>query len=523
MALVLADRVKETTTSTGTGTITLAGAATGYQSFSVIGNGNTTYYTISGGSEWEVGIGTYTASGTTLSRNTVLASSNANALVSFSAGTKEVICTYPAGKAIAAGVGNFTDQFDGTFSSGVVIDNLSGNGRISVGGTNGIKFYNGGVGGTLLGEVLNNGVWDFNGNITAGVGTPIGGSTNPLVSANGAANNYVQVLCHNDTNGTSSSADIAAYPHNGTDASGWIDMGITSQTYNDAAYSVTGANEGYLFMSAPSGSSTTGNLVICTDSTGTANDIQFYTGGFSQGKSAPKMVIKGATGNVGIDVANPTATLHLAAGTTAANTAPLKFTSGTVQTTAEAGTLEYAGKVFFGTGEASQRGVISNEQFVILTSNYTTPVGTNNTLKQAFNATANGALTVAGSTTYLFECLLNLSAMSSSSGNFQFGLGGTATYTRVAYMAIANKTALTVQTASSHTFGTAATAVVISASNTTTTGYALIRGSLVIGTGGTIIPSIAHSVAAASVVQAGSYFKLTPIGTNTVTTVGNWS
>jgi hypothetical protein len=108
MALVLADRVKETTTSTGTGTITLAGAATGYQSFSVIGNGNTTYYTISGGSEWEVGIGTYTASGTTLSRNTVLASSNANALVSFSAGTKEVICTYPAGKAIAAGTGNFT-------------------------------------------------------------------------------------------------------------------------------------------------------------------------------------------------------------------------------------------------------------------------------------------------------------------------------------------------------------------------------------------------------------------------------
>lgn len=151
MALVLADRVKETTTSTGTGTITLAGAATGYQSFSVIGNGNTTYYTISGGSEWEVGIGTYTASGTTLSRNTVLASSNANALVSFSAGTKEVICTYPAGKAIAAGTGNFTDQFDGTFSSGVVIDNLSGTGRISVGGTNGIKFYNGGVGGHTTG------------------------------------------------------------------------------------------------------------------------------------------------------------------------------------------------------------------------------------------------------------------------------------------------------------------------------------------------------------------------------------
>lgn len=98
MAFVLADRVKETTTTTGTGTVTLLGASTGYQSFSAIGNGNNTYYTIAGqtGSEWEVGIGTYTSSGTTLSRDTVLASSNAGAKVVFSAGTKDVFVTYPA-------------------------------------------------------------------------------------------------------------------------------------------------------------------------------------------------------------------------------------------------------------------------------------------------------------------------------------------------------------------------------------------------------------------------------------------
>lgn len=102
MALVLADRVKETTTTTGTGTITLAGASTGYQSFSVVGNGNTTYYTISGqtGSEWEVGIGTYTSSGTTLARTTVLASSNSGNLVNFSAGTKDVYVVYPSGKSV---------------------------------------------------------------------------------------------------------------------------------------------------------------------------------------------------------------------------------------------------------------------------------------------------------------------------------------------------------------------------------------------------------------------------------------
>jgi hypothetical protein len=98
MALVLADRVKETTTTTGTGTVTLAGASTGFQSFAVIGNGNTTYYTIAGQgtSEWEVGVGTYTSSGTTLARTTILASSNSGSAVNFSAGTKDVFVTYPA-------------------------------------------------------------------------------------------------------------------------------------------------------------------------------------------------------------------------------------------------------------------------------------------------------------------------------------------------------------------------------------------------------------------------------------------
>ena len=98
MPLVVADRVKETTTTAGTGTITLAGAVTGFQSFAAIGNGNTTYYTIAGQgtSEWEVGIGTYTSSGTTLSRDTVLASSASGAKVTFSAGTKDVFVAYPA-------------------------------------------------------------------------------------------------------------------------------------------------------------------------------------------------------------------------------------------------------------------------------------------------------------------------------------------------------------------------------------------------------------------------------------------
>ena len=105
MALVVKDRVRETTTTTGTGTITLGGAATGFQSFSVIGNANTTFYTIqlANTNEWEVGIGTYTLSGTTLSRDTILESSNGGTAVNFSAGTKDVFVTYPAEKAIYLG------------------------------------------------------------------------------------------------------------------------------------------------------------------------------------------------------------------------------------------------------------------------------------------------------------------------------------------------------------------------------------------------------------------------------------
>lgn len=108
MPLVVKDRVRETTTTTGTGTITLAGAVTGFQSFSVIGNGNTTYYTIAGQAtnEWEVGIGTYTSSGTTLSRDTVLESSNSGSKVNFSAGTKDVFVTYPASKSTYEDEGN---------------------------------------------------------------------------------------------------------------------------------------------------------------------------------------------------------------------------------------------------------------------------------------------------------------------------------------------------------------------------------------------------------------------------------
>ena len=99
MAFVINDRVKETSTTTGTGTFTLDGAVTGFETFSsAIGNGEITYYTIhtQNAAQFEVGIGTVGAG--TLARTSVISSSNSDAAVDFSAGTKDVFCTMPASK-----------------------------------------------------------------------------------------------------------------------------------------------------------------------------------------------------------------------------------------------------------------------------------------------------------------------------------------------------------------------------------------------------------------------------------------
>lgn len=103
MAFVIANRVQETTTTTGTGTVTLAGAVAGFQSFAAVGNANTTYYTITSGTDWEVGIGTYTSSGTTLARTTILSSSIGGGAITL-AGTSTVFSSYPTERAVMTDV-----------------------------------------------------------------------------------------------------------------------------------------------------------------------------------------------------------------------------------------------------------------------------------------------------------------------------------------------------------------------------------------------------------------------------------
>ena len=147
MALVINDRVKETSTTTGTGTFSLAGVETGFETFVAgVGDGNTTYYAIShdGTDQWEVGVGTVTDAGTdTLSRDTIISSSNSDAAVNFTAGGKTVFCTLPAKKTISPVMDattfvvthNSTLSEDQTLDSGVLAGPVTITGTQTITGT----------------------------------------------------------------------------------------------------------------------------------------------------------------------------------------------------------------------------------------------------------------------------------------------------------------------------------------------------------------------------------------------------
>jgi hypothetical protein len=230
MALVLKDRVKETSTTTGTGTLTLLGASTGYQAFSAIGDGNTCYYAISsaGEAEWEVGIGTYTASGTTLSRDTILSSSAAGAAVDFPAGVKEVFITYPAEKAIY-------EQASG--------ETIINDGPITVIGANVTTIP------ALPAEL---------GKFIANVDL------------------FAQIYNLNQSSGANASSDFVAY-NSDTDVNGvsyFVDMGINSPNYSSVDYPIFTPNSGYVFSYGDGGSNASTLFVGSGD-----GNVHIFAGG----------------------------------------------------------------------------------------------------------------------------------------------------------------------------------------------------------------------------------------------------
>lgn len=201
MAIVLKDRVKQTAAAPGTGTITLGSVASGFQGFSAIGNGNVTYFAIvdAASGAWEVNYGTYTSSGTTLSRNaTPLSSSNAGALVNFT-GTVDVFCTYPSSKAIYEETGG-----------NVLIDG----GPITVIGDN-VTTYT--TFSAALGELYAN------------------------------INSFAQFYAQNLSDGTEASADFVAYNDLGDGVNNFVDFGINSSNYSSATYPIFTPGSSYFF------------------------------------------------------------------------------------------------------------------------------------------------------------------------------------------------------------------------------------------------------------------------------------
>lgn len=226
MAIVLKDRVKETASAPGTGTITLSGASSGFQGFSAVGNGNVTYFAISDilSGAWEVNYGTYSSG--TLTRNaTPLSSSNAGALVNFT-GAVDVFCTYPAEKAI--------------------YEETSGE----------VLFDGGPI--TIVGPGV----------------TSYTSFTNFFAEMFGNANTYVQTYIQNQSGGSDASADYVALNDIGTDSTYYVDMGMNSSGFTSGVYQIYTPNSGYVYSI---GGGTTSKMFVGSGD----DDLILHAGGFA--------------------------------------------------------------------------------------------------------------------------------------------------------------------------------------------------------------------------------------------------
>jgi hypothetical protein len=285
MAFAIADRVQETTTTNGTGTVVLAGAVTGYQSFAVIGNTNTTYYTIAdqAGSNWEVGIGTYYSGNTSLARTTILASSNANAAVVFTSGIKSVFVTYPAEKAIYSDSGNVT-----------TITNFASSNVLITGGTiSGANF-------TGLGTMSTQ---------NANAVTITGGTINSVAHTGGSINNM--------TIGATT-ANTGAFTTVTTTSPINVAYGGTGVANLTAGYVVTGNNTSSVVLIAPG---TNGNVL-------TSNGTAWYSNASSGGGGSTGI---GNSSILALNV-NITANATVNAGVNGFSVGPVNTANGVVVT-----------------------------------------------------------------------------------------------------------------------------------------------------------------------------------------------
>jgi len=276
-------------------------------------------------------------------------------------------------------------------------------------------------------------------------------------------------------------------------------------------------NKGSGTVTSVGGTGTVNGITL----TGTVTSSGNLTLGGTLDLSSPP-IIGGTAPNTG-----NFSTVNLSAGTT--TVAPLDFVTGTNLTTPAAGAWEYDGTAFYATPIASNRAVSVIEHFVARTG---TKTMTSNTALQAIfsggtGGLTSGALTVGASTSYFFEMSINVSAMSTTSGNMGFSIvgAGTATFTSAAWHAFGldntnQQTGANAGTTWQSTAG--ATGNIVTAA-VGTAASAIVKGIFRINGAGTIIPSIQLTTASAAVIGVNTWFKCYPVGTNTVISVGNWA
>lgn len=216
-----------------------------------------------------------------------------------------------------------------------------------------------------------------------------------------------------------------------------------------------------------------------------------------------------------------------------ATVAPVVLTAGTNLTTAAAGATEFDGVAFYDTAAASSRQVRDTEQFICLASNYTASDVA--TAQKVFNSPTAGALTVQAATSYFFEGQYIISNTGTTSHTWAtlFALGASASVTSIGYVAQARTgvTSAVTITASSSLYIAVATQVPVTAASTSATEFVIInlRGIMRINVGGTVTPQIQASAqpglsgTPGVTVLAGSFFRMWPVGSNTVASVGNWA
>lgn len=250
--------------------------------------------------------------------------------------------------------------------------------------------------------------------------------------------------------------------------------------------------------------------------------------------SSQKLAWYADAGTTGVQPPVVSTSFTASAGT--ATVAPYNFAAGTSLTTATVGAEEFDGKAYYLTSLASSRQVVDTEQFVCLTANGPTD---NNSLLDAATAAAvfrtptNGTITLGASTTYGFEAMYYLSNTGTTSHTWSALFAGTATFTSIAYLAMAytGTTSGVTLTAMSAAQVAVATAVALTAASTSATEFCTfwLRGVMRINAAGTLIPQLKASARPGAsgtpgvTILAGSYFRVWPLGSDTVASVGNWS